>query len=179
MHPLSIALALALSAPASWTTVASWPGLIPEGADPRVVASTAALNPGARTFRMSVQMRTMKRPDKPDWDLIRKGTAKGSSTQYKVEYMPEGQALCDYDGTDGSASVQGGPALDDGRWHTVACIKTANTLSLQIDGRVVGTDRNSIGKISNDEPVVIGAHGPSGGERFEGDLQNARMDVAQ
>lgn len=179
MHPLSIALALALSSAASWTTVASWPGPIPEGDDPGVVESTEALNPGARDFRMSVQMRTTKRPDKPDWDLIRKGTANGSSTQYKVEYMPEGQALCDYEGTDGSASVQDGPALDDGRWHTVACIKTANTLSLQIDGRVVGTDEDSIGEISNDEPVIIGAHGPSGGERFEGDLRNARMDVAQ
>lgn len=93
--------------------------------------------------------------------------------------MPEGQALCDYEGTDGSASVQDGLALDAGRWHTVACIKTANTLSLQIDGRVVGTDEDSIGEISNDEPVVISAHGSSGGERFEGDLRNARMDVAQ
>lgn len=175
------AVTLALGGPqayaAPWTVVARW--RIDPASPVMEIDSTDALNPGGRDVRLSIRLKTTGKPDKPDWDLIRKGYSAGSGTLYNVEYQPTGQVSCIFKGTQGSTMVQDGPDLSDGQWHTIACVKTATSVSLNVDGKTVATDDEEIGKISNDDPVVIGAHSGDGhSERFEGELNDPTMEAA-
>ena len=112
-------------------------------------------------------------PGKADWDLIRKGKADTSGGEWKVEYQPSGQASCGFKGTT-SSSLTRGPALNDGKWHTVQCVKTSSTIKLIVDGQTY-SKTVSVGAISNTAPVVIGAH--PGSEFFKGALDEASIQI--
>lgn len=120
-----------------------------------VVSNDAPLNPGARRFKMYTRIKTTTLPAVPDYDLIRKGQA--PNAEYKMEIQPNGQASCTFDGTLGHATVQNGPKLNNGAWHTIECAKDATTVTLTIDG-VSWTKTVTIGDISNTSDVVIGAY---------------------
>ena len=72
--------------------------------------------------------------------------------------MPNGQAFCGFKGSKRSADIQAGPALDDGRWHTVQCVKTSSRITLVVDGRAFSKSV-TVGSITNSEPLIIGSHG--------------------
>jgi hypothetical protein len=176
----AIALPLTLAgqaAAAEWTAVARW--RIDPASPVMEIDSTDALNPGGRDVRLSIRLKTTGKPDKPDWDLIRKGYSASSGSLYNVEYQPTGQVSCIFKGSQDSTMLQDGPDLSDGRWHIIACVKTATSVSLDVDGKTVATENKEIGEISNDDPVVIGAHsGDGSSERFEGELNDPVMEVA-
>ena len=93
---------------------------------------------------------------------------------YKIEYQPTGQASCGFLGSAGSAEIIAGPALNDGRWHTVQCVKTATSIRLVVDGQTF-SKRARIGSISNHAPLVIGSR--PGSEFFVGSLDEAYVQV--
>ena len=45
--------------------------------------------------------------------------------------------------------------LSNGAWHIAQCARTANALTLTIDGTVVATAHGSTGNISNTRPISI------------------------
>jgi concanavalin A-like lectin/glucanase superfamily protein len=139
------------------------------------VPSAKALNPGRRKITLAIRLNTTLAPAHPDWDVMRKGIFDGTgSGEYKIEYQPSGQASCGFLGTKGSSELIAGPPLDDGRWHTVQCVKTTTAIRLVVDGRTF-TKKANVGSISSHAPLTIGAR--PGSEFFTGALDEAYVQV--
>jgi hypothetical protein len=138
------------------------------------VPSAKALNPGRKKLTVAIRMNTTVAPLRPDWDLLRKGVFGSGVGDYKIEYQPSGQASCGFLGSAGSAEIVAGPTLNDGRWHTVQCVKTATSIRLVVDGQTF-SKRARIGSISNHAPLVIGSR--PGSEFFVGSLDEAYVQV--
>jgi hypothetical protein len=136
------------------------------------VPSAAALNPGAADLTVTIHLNTTSVPATPDWDLIRKGLFTTVGGEFKVEYQPTGQASCGFVGSAGSSEIIAGPALNDGAWHTVQCVKTATAIRLVVDGRTF-SQAATVGSISNSAPLVVGAR--PGSEFFRGSLDEASV----
>ena len=138
------------------------------------VPSAPALNPESANFTVTIHLRTVDTPATPDWDLIRKGLFTSAGGEFKVEFQPTGQASCGYMGSQGSSQLIAGPALDDGDWHTIQCVKTATSIALIVDGQAASKPAK-IGSISNSADLVIGAR--PGSEFFIGSLDEASVVV--
>jgi hypothetical protein len=138
------------------------------------VPSAPALNPESANFTVTIHLRTVDTPATPDWDLVRKGLFTSAGGEFKVEFQPTGQASCGYMGSQGSSELIAGPALDDGDWHTIQCVKTATSIALIVDGQAASKPAK-IGSISNSADLVIGAR--PGSEFFIGALDEASVVV--
>jgi concanavalin A-like lectin/glucanase superfamily protein len=138
------------------------------------VPSAGALNPGGATLRVTIHVNATATPATPDWDLIRKGLATTAGGEYKVEYQPSGQASCGFVGSSGSNELIAGPALNDGLWHTVTCVRNASGIQLVVDGATF-SKAGAVGSISNTADVTIGTRG--GSEFFQGSLDEASISV--
>lgn len=138
------------------------------------VPTASDLSPGAADITITIHLRTTARPATPDWDVIRKGLYTTSGGEYKMEYQPSGQASCGFKGSSTYGELIAGPALDDGQWHTVQCVKTASAIKLIVDGQPY-SQTVAVGSIANAAPVVIGAH--PGSEFFEGSLDEASIEI--
>ena len=123
---------------------------------------------------MTIHLRTVRAPATPDWDVIRKGVFDSAGGEFKVEYQPTGQASCGFIGSQGSSEIIAGPALNDGAWHTVQCVKTAAAIALLVDGQVF-SQAARIGSIANTADLVIGAR--PGSEFFIGSLDEASVRI--
>jgi hypothetical protein len=138
------------------------------------VPSASDLNPGSKNITITLHLKTTSKPAKPDWDLIRKGVYSSTSGEYKMEYQPSGQASCGFKGTQKYAEIIAGPALDNGKWHTIQCVKTSSTIKLVVDGTSYSKSV-TIGSISNSTAMAIGAR--PGAEFFKGSLDEASVAV--
>ena len=138
------------------------------------VPSAPALNPGAANLTLTIHLHTTQVPATPDWDLLRKGLFTSAGGEYKVEYQPTGQASCGYMGSQGSSEIIAGPALNDGAWHTVQCVKTPTAIALVVDGQAF-SQAARVGSIANSADLVIGAR--PGSEFFIGSLDEASVVV--
>ncbi|MGH3381088.1 MAG: LamG-like jellyroll fold domain-containing protein [Actinoallomurus sp.] len=47
-----------------------------------------------------------------------------------------------------TSTSMAGPSLNDGQWHTIICHKTANQVTLAVDGTQVGTANVTVGSIT-------------------------------
>jgi hypothetical protein len=138
------------------------------------VPSAADLNPGSANIMITIHLKSTSVPASPDWDLIRKGLYETSGGEFKMEYQPSGQASCGFKGSGGYSELIAGPALNNGQWHTVRCVKTSSAIQLIVDGQTFSQAAN-IGSISNTAPVVIGAR--PGSEYFKGSLDQANIRI--
>jgi hypothetical protein len=123
------------------------------------------LNPLAADVHIAFSMRTTSVPATPDFDLFRKGTS--PQQLFKIEFQPNGQVSCGFTGSLASSTIQAGPALQDGAWHRIECVKKATTTALTIDGTTF-TKTKTVGSISNTANMIVASHGS--GEFFPGDL---------
>jgi len=139
------------------------------------VPSASDLNAGSLDITITIHLKTTRAPSTPDWDLIRKGYADASGGLFKMEYQPSGQATCGFKGTVDHDSLTAGPALNDGTWHTVQCVKTSSSIKVIVDGQTFSKSA-TIGSIVNTESVLIGAHG-AGSELFNGSLDEASIQI--
>jgi hypothetical protein len=138
------------------------------------VPQAPALNPGRKKITLTIHLNTTGAPVKPDWDLIRKGVFGDGLGDYKIEYQPSGQASCGFLGSLGSVDFAAGPPINDGRWHSVQCVKTTTAIRLVVDGRTF-TRRARVGSISNGAALVIGAR--PGADFFKGALDEAGVTI--
>ena len=92
-----------------------------------------------------------------------------------MEYQPSGQVSCGFKGSVDHNDLAAGPALDDGTWHTVQCVKTSSSIKVIVDGQTFSKSA-TIGSIANTAPVLIGAHS-SGSETFNGSLDEASIQI--
>jgi hypothetical protein len=139
------------------------------------VPTVSDLVPGTANVTVTISLKATQVPATPDWDLIRKGLYTSSGGEYKMEYQPSGQASCGFKGSAGYSELTAGPALNDGRWHTVSCVKTGSGIQVVVDGQSFPQGAN-IGSITNDtDSVVIGAR--PGSEYFVGSLDEASISI--
>ena len=133
-----------------------------------------ALNPGWAKLTIKISVRFSSIPPQ-DYDLIRKGRSRTPGGDYKVEIARSGQALCLFGGSKATAIVIGGPALNDGRWHRISCIRGARSARLIVDGHVRRRVWKSVGSIANTATLFIGAR--PGTDWHRGRLDEARIIV--
>lgn len=138
------------------------------------VPSASDLNPGSAAVTITIHLKSTSVPATPDWDLIRKGLYTSPGGEYKMEYQPTGQASCGFKGSSNYGELITGPALNDGQWHTVQCVKTSSDIKLIVDGQSFSKAFN-IGSIANSDAVPIGAR--PGSEYFKGSLDEAGIQV--
>ena len=92
-----------------------------------------------------------------------------------MEYQPSGQASCGFKGSCGYSEMMAGPAINDGQWHTVQCVKTATAIKVVVGRGGDHEVRRSIGTIANTDAVPIGAR--PGSEFFKGSLDEASIQI--
>ncbi len=140
------------------------------------VPSARDLNPHSSNVTLTVHLKTTGAPGAPpkDWDLIRKGTFKGGS-EYTMELQHSGRASCTFRGSRGYYyQFTAGPRVNDGRWHSLKCVKSPWSVGLLVDGKLYHRKR-AVGSIANSAPVVIGAR--PGTDWYEGLLDNVSIAV--
>jgi hypothetical protein len=148
------------------------------------VGNSDYLNPGDRDFRIAFSLNTTTAPPKPppgvddDYDIFRKGNYPG--TEYKLELQYTGEFSCEFRTLQADGSIKGyviQPAIDvhDGQWHRITCSKEGGTMSVTIDGKAF--TKNVTGSIANSYHLVIGAHAPTGGEHYQGLLDDVRFHI--
>lgn len=134
------------------------------------------------TLTMHMRTRALPPPTIQDWDLIRSAGGYYDGDEYKMEYAPDGTALCAFkgDGATGYKEVASSPArpLNDGAWHTIQCVKTRTQVKTIVDGTVYAQPA-VIGKIVLTSGLIVGAHPNSSGqgtsEFFNGILDEASL----
>jgi hypothetical protein len=140
------------------------------------VPSAGDLSPRHSNVTLTVHLRASGAPGRSphDWDLIRKGTFKGGS-EYTMELQHSGRASCTFRGSRGYYyQLTGGPKINDGRWHSVKCVKNPWSVGLVVDGKLFHRGR-AIGAISNSAPVVIGARPAA--DWYYGQLDNVSIAI--
>jgi hypothetical protein len=141
------------------------------------VPSDGSLNPGSSPITFTVHVRyTVTPPSGPttDYDVLRKGVSATSGGFYKLEIRPDNRAICRFAGSSGDVSVHTGPALNDGNWHAVSCTRTAQAVTLTVDGHAY-TSAHAAGRISNSAALVIGAK--PGSDYYRGDLDEVTVRI--
>jgi hypothetical protein len=143
------------------------------------VPSSADLNPGSGSFIFSVKVKFTVLPSSTvgDYDLLRKGLSSTSGGDYKAEIVQSGKALCQWKGSSANVQLTGGPVLNNGAWHTISCEKTSTSVTLRLDGTVRASRSVKIGSISNSAHLLLGAKTTSGGDQYQGLLDEATITL--
>ncbi len=115
------------------------------------VPDNSALDPGSRTYSVSLRLRTTKHFG----NVVQKGQATTSGGNFKVQ-IPGGRIECLFRGSRTSLIVVAKRRINDGRWHTVHCERSGDGVTLWIDGTVEARTRGWTGPIANSWPVSIG-----------------------
>lgn len=144
------------------------------GASRVVIPDSPSLNPGSQDITLTASVRTSTLPGSVgDYDLIRKSKAKQI---YKMEILSNGTAFCKFKGTSGGGGAKGGPNVVDGLWHTIACTKTANLISLTVDGVTVATKARMVGSISPPIDLYLGRK-PDGTDPYTGLMDEVSITI--
>jgi concanavalin A-like lectin/glucanase superfamily protein len=140
------------------------------------VPSSADLNPGSADITFTIHLKTSGTPPPPpaDWDIFRKGLYTSGGAEYKMEFQQTGQASCGFEGTGGYAELVAGPAINDGQWHTISCVKTSTNIQVIVDGQTF-SKAATIGSIANTTNVAIGAR--PGSDWYQGQLDEASIQI--
>ena len=104
---------------------------------------------------------------------------------YKVELFPRkhvAQAQCVFIGTATRTSLHAGAGLNNGAWHEITCTKTANQVTLTVDGAVVGTTNITIGSITLKKNTIFALGykpviGQPDQDRYKGQMRNASVSI--
>lgn len=141
------------------------------------VPHNAALNPGTRAYAVTFRMMTTHRYG----NIIQKGQGGSPGGYFKVQ-TSKGIVQCGFKGSLGTGGVGSNRAFDDGAWHTIRCERTANAVTLTIDGVVVARKNGPTGTISNDAPLSTAGKANCDDVRvscdyFSGYLDWVRIDV--
>ena len=120
-----------------------------------ITASSNTLNPGTGNYTLSVRFRTTQHFG----NIVQKGQAGSVGGYYKME-NPNGMPRCLFKGQTASGGytihiVQSPTVLSDNQWQTVTCTRTANKVTLAVNGTVVATSNGPTGNISNTAPEMI------------------------
>lgn len=131
------------------------------------VADNGSLDPGAEKMTVTATVRTVggRMPD-DSYDLVRKGLTTTAGGDWKMEIKRAstptvGKLNCVFKGVmaDGSRVAVAKLAnvnINDGREHTLKCVKTPRSVQAVVDGRTFTTSKVT-GRIDNNANVILGA----------------------
>ena len=147
------------------------------------VPSSSSLNPGAANFSFTAKINYTATPPNTsttDYDVLRKGTASDSAQFYKLEIRPDNRAVCRFVGSQTSSSglsIHTGPTLNDGRWHSITCTKTATAIQLTIDAKTY-TKTGVVGSVTNTGSLSLGAKpGKTVTDHYNGSLDEVSISI--
>jgi len=112
-----------------------------------------ALDPDEQTYAITVRYRTTTAPS----NIVQKGRAGTEGGWWKLE-QKRGSVEClfvDAAGREVSAKVTEG-RVNDGKWHTVRCVRTPESVTLNIDLDAGQRTKGTTGWIANSSPVTVG-----------------------
>jgi hypothetical protein len=143
------------------------------------VPSSPDLNPDSSNFVFSVMVNFTQNPSASvgDYDLLRKGLSTTPGGDYKAEISQAGKATCEWKGSSATKELIGGSALNDGAWHTITCTKTSSKVVLRVDGTVRASATVTIGTISNSADLLLGAKATTGGDQYQGLMDQAKITL--
>lgn len=148
------------------------------------VPAASDLSPVDQDVTLTVHMNTtlLPPPTSQDWDLIRSAGGYYDGDEYKMEYAPDGSAHCAFKGSGSTVYKEvasAGAPLNDGKWHTIQCVKTPTQVKTIVDG-VVYAKSADIGTITITKGIIVGAHpnaaGTGASEFFNGALDEASLE---
>jgi len=141
-----------------------------------------SLNPGTRFLQYGASV-LMTHADLADGaNVLQKGYSVGGVSQFKLQVDHRlGHPSCVIAGNH-ARIYRAEPRLDvaDGRWHDLTCTRTADRLTLSVDG----VERASVAvppalSIANAEPLRVGGKGPNkGNDQFAGEIDNVFLTIA-
>jgi Concanavalin A-like lectin/glucanases superfamily len=142
-----------------------------------------SLDPGTASITLTASVNlTVPPAPRKDYDLIRKGLG-STGADYKMEIKTVNglpQVLCLFQGTNGNVLKKSGgktPPITDGRWHTLRCTKTDSYVQVFIDGVSFGKISHAAGAISNNDDLLIGARTITGGDQYQGRMDEVEIDI--
>jgi hypothetical protein len=116
-----------------------------------MVDDSHELDPGDRDFAITVRLRTTGKFG----NIVQKGQAAARGGNFKMQ-IPSGIAQCHFRGSRTTVQVASRSRLNDGRWHTVRCVRTGSGLQMDVDGRTVARKSGWTGAIANSWPLTVG-----------------------
>ncbi len=138
------------------------------------------LNPGTRSLRYGASI-LMTHSDLADGaNVFQKGYSVGGGSQFKLQVdHQQGHPSCVVAGR--AHIYRAEPRIDvaDGRWHHLVCARTANRLTLKVDG----VERASVPvpkklSIANAAPLRVGGKGANkGNDQFAGQIDNVFLTI--
>jgi hypothetical protein len=114
------------------------------------------------------------------YDIIRKGLSNTAGGDWKMEIKniknlgAVGKLKCTFRGNSSITKVAR-PDIMDGQPHELKCIKTANSVIAQVDGRSF-TKSATAGSIANASNVMLGSKIP-GDDEYNGLLDEVRVEI--
>ncbi len=143
------------------------------------VPHSANLDPDDGDFTVTVRFRTTRTPG----NVVQKGQDGSPGGYWKIE-QEEGRPRCAFVGPDGEGrAIAADRRVDDGRWHTVTCERTAEGVTVSVDGDRRRTREGPTGTISNTAELTIGGKAQCdqqvvGCDYFSGDIDFVRVEKA-
>jgi hypothetical protein len=156
------------------------------GSTSRVVVPDAdSLDPAANDITLTASVRVSgESMDDDSYDVVRKGLVTTPGGDYKMEIKREsgstvGKLHCLFKGSGGTVSKVAWPDIVDGRWHTLECVKTGDSVVARVDGRSY-TQGGSAGSISNGKAVMVGAKQVAPlDDMFDGRMNFVTINIAR
>ncbi len=140
-----------------------------------------SLNPGRRLLRYGASV-LMTHADLADGaNVVQKGYSVGGVSQFKLQVdHRQGHPSCVIAGTR-ARIYRAEPQINvaDGQWHDLECNRTAERLTLLVDGLPqASVPIPKTLSIANVEPLRIGGKGPGlGNDQFAGEIDNVFVDI--
>lgn len=120
----------------------------------------ANLNPGTSDFSFGARIALTRGVG--DWNVMQKGYWADQQWKLSTHVATGGARLsCRFNGSLGAVHVfTDQPVIStDGTWHNVACRRTGDTVTVEVDGVTVAQGSGPIGSISSTKPYLIGSKG--------------------
>jgi hypothetical protein len=121
--------------------------------------------------------------DDDSYDVVRKGYSTTAGGDYKMEIKRTsdtvGKLHCLFKGSGGRVNRVARVDVVDGRWHTLECVKTSDSVVAKVDGRSY-TKAGSAGSISSSTNVLVGAKKVKPfDDVFDGSMDSVSIDISQ
>lgn len=157
----------------------------PAGCCARVVLEAApspVLNPGRAAFSFGAWVRLTADETSPGANVVQKGYSDSPGGQWKLQVDGSaGRPSCRVVGAGARTGylAMAGRSVADGRWHQLTCRRTANQLSLNVDGavqavRAIPADLT----VANDVPLRIGGKGVGrANDQFHGEVDDVYLSL--
>jgi hypothetical protein len=143
------------------------------------VPHKANLNPGTANIKIEVRLKVATPPKNgASYDILRKGTSSTSSGYYKLELRGTSSgmnAACIFKNANKVVATVT-TAIPSKTWTTIACTKTAKTVSVAVNGSTKKTVSKTLGSLGNTSGVNIGGKG-DGTDVFDGLMDKASITI--